>query len=56
MNQSIAPFRLPTRVPCPFCELAAGRHETRHIVDATEATLTFINPRHSKSAKYSGQA
>ena len=45
MNQSVAPFRLPTRVPCPFCELAAGHRETGHIVDATATTLTFINPR-----------
>ncbi len=45
MSRSIAPFQLPTRVPCPFCELAAGHRETRHIVDATDTTLTFINPR-----------
>lgn len=45
MSQSTAPFRLPTRVPCPFCELSAGHRETRHIIDATATTLTFINPR-----------
>ena len=45
MNQTIAPFQLPIREPCPFCELAAGRRETRHFIDATATTLTFINPR-----------
>ena len=45
MNQNIAPFRLPTRVPCPFCELAAGHREIKHVIDATTTTLTFINPR-----------
>ena len=52
MNQTVAPFRLPTRVPCPFCELAAGHRETRHIVDATDATLTSTQDS-SKSANFS---
>ena len=44
-NRTCAPFPLPVREPCPFCELAAGHRETRHIIDATTTTLTFINPR-----------
>ena len=45
MSRTVAPFEIPIRNPCPFCELAAGHGETRHIIDATEKTLTFINPR-----------
>ena len=36
MSQSTAPFRLPTRVPCPFCELSAGHRETRHMTKDLE--------------------
>ena len=45
MSSTVARFEMPIRNPCPFCELAAGRGETRHIVNATEKTLTFINQR-----------
>ena len=45
MNDTVAPFEMPIRDPCPFCELAAGRIENRHIIDATEKTLTIVNPR-----------
>jgi histidine triad (HIT) family protein len=45
MHHTVARFEMPSRNPCPFCELAAGRGETRHIIDATEKTLTFINMR-----------
>ena len=45
MSYTLARFEMPIRDPCPFCELAAGRGETRHIIDATEKTLTFINQR-----------
>ena len=45
MRSTVARFEMPIRNPCPFCELAAGRGETRHIIDATETTLTFINQR-----------
>ena len=45
MNDTLAQFKMPIRDLCPFCELAAGRGETRHIIDATEKTLTFINQR-----------
>ena len=45
MISTLARFEMPIRDPCPFCELAAGRGETRHIIDATEKTLTFINQR-----------
>ena len=45
MNDTVAPFELPTWDPCPFCKLAAGRIETRHIINVTEKTLTIVNPR-----------
>ena len=45
MNNTIAPFEMPIWDPCPFCELAAGRIENRHIIDATKKTLTIVNPR-----------
>lgn len=45
MNDSVAPFEMPIWDPCPFCELAAGRIENRHIINATEKTLTIVNPR-----------
>lgn len=45
MNDTVAPFEIPVWDPCPFCKLAAGRIENRHIIDATEKTLTIVNPR-----------
>ncbi len=45
MNDTVAPFEMPVWDPCPFCELAAGRIENRHIINATEKTLTIVNPR-----------
>lgn len=45
MNHTVTPFEIPTWEPCPFCELAAGRRETNHIINSTEKTLTFINQR-----------
>ncbi|MDE0324345.1 MAG: HIT family protein [Candidatus Poribacteria bacterium] len=45
MSRTLARFEMPIWDPCPFCELAAGRSEIRHIIDATEKTLTFINKR-----------
>ena len=45
MSSTLARFEMPIRNPCPFCELAAGHGETRHIINATEKTLTFINQR-----------
>ena len=45
MNDTVAPFEMPIWDPCPFCELAAGRIENRHIINATEKTLTIVNPR-----------
>ena len=45
MNSTVARFKMPIRNPCPFCESAAGCGETRHIVNAIEKTLTFINQR-----------
>ena len=45
MNDTVAPFEMPIRDPCPFCELAVGRIENRHIINATEKTLTIVNPR-----------
>ncbi len=45
MLHTVAPFEMPIQTPCAFCELAAGRGETGHIIDATEKTLTFINIR-----------
>lgn len=45
MNNPLAQFEMPIRDPCPFCELAAGRGETRHIINTTEKTLTVINHR-----------
>lgn len=34
MSSTVARFEMPIRDPCPFCELAAGRGETRHVVEA----------------------
>ncbi len=45
MSRTLARFEMPIWDPCPFCELAAGRGETRHIINATEKTLTLINKR-----------
>ena len=45
MNDTVAPFEMPVWDPCPFCKLAAGRIENRHIINATEKTLTIVNPR-----------
>lgn len=45
MLGTAAPFDMPKREPCPFCELAAGRRETKHVIDSTEKTFTFVNPR-----------
>ena len=45
MNDTVAPFEMPIWDPCPFCKLVAGRIENRHIIDATEKTLTIVNPR-----------
>ena len=45
MHHTLARFEMPIWDPCPFCELAAGRGETRHIINATDKTLTFINIR-----------
>ncbi len=45
MKDTVAPFEMPSWDPCPFCKLAAGRIENRHIIDATEKTLTIVNPR-----------
>lgn len=45
MRQTVAPFEMPIREPCPFCELAAGHRDTKHVIDSTEKTITFVNPR-----------
>ena len=45
MNDTVARFEMPIWDPCPFCKLAAGRIENRHIINATEKTLTIVNPR-----------
>ena len=45
MPHTVARFEMPIWDPCPFCDLAAGRGETGHIIDVTEKTLTFINIR-----------
>ena len=45
MHHTLARFEMPIWDPCPFCDIAAGRSETRHVIDATEKTLTFINIR-----------
>ena len=45
MSDTVAPFEMPKRDPCPFCELVVGGRETRHVIDSTEKTITFVNPR-----------
>ena len=32
MSPTLARFEMPIWDPCPFCELAAGRSETGHII------------------------
>lgn len=44
MHQTVASFEIPIREPCPFCELAAGRRETKHVINSTEKTITFVKP------------
>ena len=45
MHHPVVPFEMPIQNPCVFCELAAGRGETGHIIDATDNGTSAQKPR-----------